>query len=93
VKFTLPTVSPLQQLTAGCSDDIDEQHADTFCAFFTVFKLIMGFAGTSQQFVFAVDGAGLVLPQQEPAEAFADASESVQLVTQLLDIAFLCSTI
>nr|ASX98086.1 hypothetical protein [Escherichia coli] len=36
MRFTLPRFSLLQQLTAGCSDDIDEQHADTFCSFFTV---------------------------------------------------------
>ncbi|MCV5473289.1 hypothetical protein OFN43_31025, partial [Escherichia coli] len=52
VRFTLPRFSLLRQLTAGCSDDLDEQHADTFCSFFTVLKLIMGFADEVQQLVF-----------------------------------------
>lgn len=89
MKFTLPTVSPLQQLTTGCSDDIDVQHAATLCAFFTVFKLIMGFADEVQQLVFAGDCVELVLQQLELAEVFAETSESSHLVAQLLDVEFL----
>ena len=82
MKFTLPTVSSLQQLTVGCSDGVDEQHADTF---FTVFKLITRFADEVQQLVFAGDCVKLVLQQLESTEAL----ESPHLVAQLLDVGFL----
>lgn len=89
MKFTLPKVSPLQQLTAGCSDGIDEQHADRFCSLFTVFKLIMGFAAEVQQLVFTGGCVELVPQQLEPTEVFSEASESSHLVAQLLDAEFL----
>ncbi|MEF7941241.1 hypothetical protein U9256_23295 [Escherichia coli] len=70
MRFTLPRFSLLQQLTAGCSDDIDEQHVDTFCSFFTVLKLIMGFADEVQQLVFTEASESPHLVAQLPDTEF-----------------------
>ncbi|HBX1083596.1 TPA: hypothetical protein MGM24_004635 [Salmonella enterica] len=80
MKLTLPTFSPLQQLTAGCSDCIYEQHADRFCSHVAVFKLIMGFAVEVQQLVFTSACVELVPQQLKPTDVFAEASESSHLV-------------